>query len=47
MTTSRLCSTMRRGFFDDHFGDLHMALGRFIEGGADHFGAACRSAPCP
>ena len=28
------------GFFDDHFGDLHMPLGRFIEGGTDHFGAA-------
>ena len=25
------------GLFDHHLGDLHMALGRFIEGGADHF----------
>ena len=26
------------GLFDDHFGHLHMPLGRFVERGANHFG---------
>jgi len=26
ITTSRLCSTQALGLFDDHFGDLHVAL---------------------
>ncbi len=25
------------GFFDDHLGHLHMAFGRLVKGGADHF----------
>ena len=35
------------GLFDDHFGDLHVALGRFVEGGTDDLGAVCNCAPCP
>jgi len=36
-TTSRLCSTRRFGFFQNHFGDLDVALRRLVKRRADHF----------
>ena len=37
MTTSRLVLDQALGLFDHHFGDLHVAGGGLVEGGADHF----------
>jgi hypothetical protein len=39
MTTSFLCSTRRFRLLDHHFGDLDVALRRFVEGRRDHLSA--------
>lgn len=43
MTTSRLAFDKALGFFEHHFADLHMALRRFVERGADDFGILDRA----